>query len=64
MHELTKAYLISVPTALMVVFTYHSIIYHGEWCVNMVEHGEYYIEELMFLVWFVLFIKNIKTICK
>ena len=53
------AYIIAVPTSLMINFTWDSIMHHGIFCVNMTNYGEYYPEVIMELLWFVFVIYKV-----
>jgi hypothetical protein len=61
MRDLIDSYIIGVPSALMIIFTYDSIRFNGLWIVDMTHYGEYYIEVIMELFWFILIVYKIIT---
>jgi hypothetical protein len=55
-HQLADFYIFALPLAFMVLFTYDAITTGGRWVINMINHGEYVIEIVMNIVWFILIV--------
>ena len=54
--DIISAYLIGVPVAVTLIFTYFAIIHHGMMTFDMTKYGEYEIEIFMLTSWVLLLI--------
>ncbi len=57
--DIILAYLVGVPVAVTLIFTYIAIKSHGIFEIDMTKYGEYEIEIFVLIIWILLLVYSL-----